>query len=161
VCLGGCCPEDRCGSDGCCEEGFISCGGVCCRPGQCTSDLICCPVQQDVCGAICCGDNEMCQSGECVCNPVSIPCNGECITDQCCDEDTSTCLAEAGMDADCSTCQSGMCVAEPTFTVCNGDGYCNFQGACLPCGTPGAYCDVAQECCSGMSCVTNQCRQTA
>jgi hypothetical protein len=162
VCHGECCPSDRCGVEGCCEEGFISCGGTCCREAQCTSDLICCPVQQDVCGAVCCGDNEMCSAGQCVCNPVSIPCNGECITDQFCNTDTSTCLAEAGMDADCSTCEAGTCVAKAEFTTCDdGDGYCAEFGACLSCRGNQEYCDDSRECCSGMVCTGNACLRTA
>lgn len=104
-----CCTTDRCvAGQGCCDEGFIACGGRCCR-----ADVYFCN-QQDDCeclpGTEACGQvvGGCCPDGQCNEDGVCCPGGTTACGSSCCDNTSQTCGAES------------VCICASGWIECNG-----------------------------------------
>ncbi len=166
----GCCPENyvACGGSCCsssvyycndqeqceCLPGTEACSGLpggCCPDGQCNASFECCAAGTTPCGDVCCDDaSQTCNGqGVCQCGDGFLNCGGVCTAGECCDGDSTVCIA-MGFDDQCVACSGGACAtADYDYEYCNpGPGFC-LNGQCLTCFNEAVPCFADTQCCSG------------
>jgi hypothetical protein len=133
-CGSACIPRTNCCTAADCDDGET------CQSGSCTTS--CTPqcdgrtCGDDGCDGTCgsCGNNEVCDSGTCVCVPDCAPANA-CGADGC-GESCGTCAPNPtcqGTQRTVTECRGGVCT--PVTTSCGAGQVC-FQNACCTKNTP-------------------------
>lgn len=141
-----CCAADRCiAGQGCCDEGYIACGGRCCR-----ADVYFCNEQDDCaclpgtepCGQLpggCCPDGQCNADGEC-CVEGTTACGTSCCDNatEICDPSSSTCVCASGTIECNGSCIDGVCCDGDTQACVDLYGYSRH---CVQCS--GGSCETA------------------
>lgn len=160
------CYQDSCAKGKICIQGKCAvdpCFNVTCAEGQGCRDGVC----FDVCQNVVCGTGSVCVKGQCVRDA----CHGKtCPVDQVCVE--GQCLVNKCVDPLAANCGSkqlckpanGLCEDDPCARTTCPSGMTCFQGQCgltrPPSngnGGPGAYCESAKDCGSGLVCKNRYC----
>lgn len=124
------------------------CGGSCCQPGETCVNGHCC---ENPCGSTCCGDGQSCINGQCLsCSgfTLCLRCNGDELSCQLGDRDTSTWCCP-GNEVCANSGTNGACCAAP----CSNNGLGNPNGCeqytdvtCLIEESGVGYCENSDQC---------------
>lgn len=150
ICFGGeCCIGER----QACTSSSDCCAPMSCRGGLCLFD---CPLGGFPCGATCCASFEHCQNGtSCDCIPIQGQCDPN--NNLCCQNGETLC-PDSNPYGNARTCckpQGGTCASDrdcyfEIYETLGGRGTCGDDSIC---GGAGAYCNTADDCVAGRSCV--------